>query len=57
MEAIGFYIERTNKEFYEQLLAGDVEGVVFNEYPLQKLQNMLTRAENVLSHANEIRLT
>lgn len=57
MEAIGFYIERTNKDFYEQLLSGDVEGVVFNEYPLQKLQNMLTKAENVLSHANEIRLT
>lgn len=50
LETIGSYIEKINQEFYEQLMDSNVDGVVFNEFPLLKLQTMLQSCNNILTN-------
>lgn len=56
LENIGAYIERVNKEFYDQLLEARTEGILFSEYPILKIQNILTSANNILATANSIKI-
>jgi hypothetical protein len=55
LETIGSYLERVNKEVYDQLIQSSPEGVLFSEYPLIKLQNLIDGADRVLSNTNVIK--
>jgi len=55
LETIGSYLERVNKEVYDQLMQSSPEGVLFSEYPLIKLQNLIDGADRVLSNTNVIK--
>ena len=50
LETVGSRIERMNRDFYDQLLESRVEGVVFHEYPLLRLQNIIDAAADVLNN-------
>jgi hypothetical protein len=50
LETAGSKIEKMNRDFYDQLLEDRVEGVVFHEYSLLRLQNILDGATNFLTN-------
>jgi hypothetical protein len=56
LETLGVYIERVNKEFYDQLMRSSTEGVMFNEYPLLRIQTMLEATKNSLKSQTDIRM-
>jgi hypothetical protein len=56
LESIGSYVERVNKEFYEQLLRSNTEGVMFNEFPLLRIQTILESTKNALRSQSDIRM-
>lgn len=55
LETVGDYIEKINKEFYEQLLDSNVDGVVYNEYPLLKIQTLLQSCNDILSNQTTVK--
>lgn len=56
VENMGGYVEKVNREFYDQLLHSGTEGVMFNEYPLLRIQTILESARNALKSQTDIRM-
>jgi hypothetical protein len=55
LETVGSFLEKINRDFYEQLMESKPEGVMFSEYPLIRLQNLLDNAVRVLENSNVIK--
>jgi hypothetical protein len=56
LETVGNYVERVNKEFYDQLLRSNAEGLMFNEFPLLRIQTMLESTKNALKSQPDIKM-
>jgi hypothetical protein len=56
LETVGNYVERVNKEFYDQLLRSNTEGLMFNEFPLLRIQTMLESTKNALKSQPDIKM-
>jgi hypothetical protein len=55
LEMVGSFLERINRDFYDQMRESRTEGVMFNEYPLIRLQNLLDGAGRVMDNSNLIK--